>query len=98
MRGHGIGDHEEFGFFPSLCVQLLDQFAVLTIQHCLQPGAAHILWCLSVQGIADGHIVTGNRFGNCRRCLADVKEPARHFLSGSDLRKRAEPGCVQIDL
>ena len=98
MGGYGIGEGEECGGFSARGVELLDELGVLAVEHGFEAGAADEEWRGAVEGIADGLVVCGNRFGDGGGGFSDVKEPAGHFLSGADLGERAVSRGVQVDL
>src|SRR5436190_16586469 len=52
----------------------------------------------TVDGVANGHVIRRNGLGNCPGRASGAKEPARHFLAGSDFGESAVTLRVGVDL
>ena len=87
------------GLPPASCAfESFGELAELAIQHRLEAQPADIVVCYPIEIVTDGYVVCGNRFGDGRRSLANVKEPARYFLPGSDFSKGTVLLGVEINL
>ena len=67
------------------------------VEHLLDPFPRDIPWRLAVDGVADGHVVGGNRLRDGSGCAAHGEEPAGHLLPSADLGEVAVDGVVEID-
>ena len=96
--GHGVREHEKFRHVTALGPQPLQQQRVFVLQHRLQALPAHVAFARAVDGVADSHIIGGNRLGNGARGAADAEKPARDLLSGADFSEGSVLARVQVDL
>src|SRR5690242_18757595 len=88
-RRHSVGKHEEAAAFTATHIEPFDEALPLRIEHRLQTLTAHVTRSVTIQGIADGHIICGNRLGDTSRGMTHLKKPACDFLPGANLRKCA---------
>ena len=97
-RHHRVGKDKKPGRRPAFFPQPFQQQPVFVIEHRFQALAADVTIGVAVNGVADGHVVGGNGFGNRAGGAAHAEKPARHLLPGADFGKRAVFGRVQVDL
>ena len=96
--GHdGVGEGEEGGVVAPPVAQPVDVERVLVVQHGLQPGLGHVTVDLAVDGVADRHVVGGDRLGDGARGAAHPEEPPGHLLAGADFGHRPVPARIQVD-
>src|SRR5687767_7143560 len=67
------------------------------IEHALQSLPGHVPLRRSINGVAHGHVIRGDCFGDCSRCATDPEKPARDLLSGSNFSESAVFRRVQIN-
>ena len=96
-RGDGVGKYKELPLGADGRVQSLDQKLELVVEHRVEPRAAHIASAGPVNGIAERHIVCGDRFGDRSRSPSRRKKPSRDLLSRADFRKRSIDPAVHVD-
>ena len=96
-RHDRVGEGEERGVVAPPLAQPVDVEGVLVVQHRLQPGFGDVAVDLAVDGVADGHVVGGDRLGDRARRPADAEEPAGHLLTGTDFGHRPVPARIQVD-
>ena len=96
-RHDRVGEREEAVLVAALVVQPLDVELELLVEHALQPPGGHVPVRLAVDGVADRHVVGGDRLRDRAGRAADPEEPAHHFLARPDLRDRSVPARVEID-
>ena len=74
---------------PRVADEPLDQELVFVVQHQLQALARDVARRLAVDGVAEDHVVGGDRLGDGPRGPAGLEELARDLLAGADLGERA---------
>ena len=82
---------------PRLSCKRLRFKVVLVVEHGFQPLTGDVALALAVNGVADGHVVSRDAFGNRAGRAAHVEEPPHHFLACADLGKRAVTALVEVD-
>ena len=65
--------------------ELCQQEIKLMIENCLQPHTTDVAVGMSVQIIAHGHIICGDRLRNGACCTTDMEKPARNLLTSPNL-------------
>ena len=95
---HGVGEGEERVVVAPLLVEPLQVELVLVVEHRLQAPPADVALGLAVDRVADRHVVRRHRLGDRAGRAAGPEEPARHLLPGADLRERAVPPGIEVDL
>ena len=88
---------KKFVWSPRVRGQPVDQELVLVVQHELQPLARDVARRLAVDGVAEDHVVGGDRLGDRPRGAAGLEEFAGDLLAGADLGERAVLRHVQVD-
>ena len=59
------------------------------IEHCLETHTANVAVGLSVNGIAESHVIGRHGLGDCAGGAAHAKESARYLLSRANFSERA---------
>src|SRR4029077_7385904 len=88
-RRDGIGEDKERFLGPEFSIQPFDQKIVLVVQHCLEANPADIAVSLSVNGVAESHVIGGHGLGDCAGCAAHAKESACYLLSRANFSEGA---------
>src|SRR5262249_47801275 len=96
-RHHGVGESEERSVIAALRGQSFYVELKLVVEHCLEPGARNVPVDVSVDGVADFHVVSRDAFRDRARGAANPKKPAHYFLARANLRKGAVPARIKID-
>jgi hypothetical protein len=91
------GKNEEGGLVAPRRVEPLQQQVIFVIEHRLQPAAADVTIGWPVNGVADGHVIGGNGFGNGAGGAAGAKKPAGNLLRCANLGKGAVAPGIVID-
>ena len=95
--GHGVGKDKELRALPALVLQALFEQPILVFQHRQKPVLTDVTLGGSVDRVAERHVVGAHRLGHGARGATNLEEPARDFLTGTDLRERAVLVAVEID-
>ena len=96
--GHDrVGEREEAVVVTALVVEPLDVELELVVEHALEPPGGHVPVRLAVDGVADGHVVGGDRLRDGARGAAHPEEPAHDLLAGPDLGDRPVPARIEVD-
>ena len=77
--------------------ETLDQELILVVQHEPKPLPGNVAGRLPVDGVTERHVISRDGLGDRARRTAGLKEDARDFLPGSDLRKRAVTRLIEVD-
>ena len=93
----GVGEREEARLGAARGVEALQEERVLVVQHRDQALARHVAAGLAVDGVADRHVVGGDRLGDGARGAARLQEPAGDLLPGADLGEGPVGRPIQID-
>ena len=93
-----IAEGKEAGVFATLGAQAVDELGKFVVQHAFQSFFRNVALDRPVQGVADGHVISGNGFGHCSGGSGCPEKPVGRFLSGSDFRKGAVNGGSQVEL
>ncbi len=96
-RRHGVRESEEGRGVTAGVAQALQVQLVLVVEHALQALARDVALGVPIDGVTDGHVVSGDALGDGARRAAHAKEPAHHFLTGADLGERSVAPRVQVD-
>ena len=96
--GHSIRKDEELTFRADRGIKAFDEELDLVIEHRVEPRAADVAPASAVDGVAERHVVGGDRLGNRSGGTAHRKKPSRDFLAGPDLCKRPVELAIPIDL
>src|SRR5690606_29581043 len=70
---------------------------VFVVEHEREALLRDITWRLSVNGVAEVHVVRGDRLRHRARRAARLEENPRHFLARADLGERSILRLVEID-
>ncbi len=97
-RHNGIGENEKLGRRAALRCQALHQQLVLVFQHRFQTLPADITIDVTINRVADRHVVGGDGLGDGARRAADAEEPARDLLARADLGEGAILAGIEVDL
>jgi hypothetical protein len=93
----GVGKDEEPRAIAPHAVETFAQEVILVVEHLLDPLPRDIPLRLAVDGIADGHVVGGDRLRHRARRAPHGEEPAGHLLAGADLGEVAVDRVVEVD-
>src|SRR5206468_8513144 len=93
-----VGKNEERAFVPRCFFETLQQEIVLVVEHRVQPDSTYVAIGWSVNRVAESHVVSRHRLGDCAGRAADMEETARHFLAGADLGESAVLLPIEINL
>src|SRR5258708_4118355 len=96
-RHDRVGKREERGFVTAHFAQPFDVELELLVEHALEPPGGHVPVRLAVDGVADGHVVGGDRTRDGARGAAHAEEPARDLLAGADLGDRPVPARIEVN-
>src|ERR1700746_966669 len=94
---YGVGENEERGIITAVLPQALHVEPKFVIEHGLKSAARNVSVSVSIDRVADLHVVSRHALGDCPRSAADTEKPANDFLPGADLGKRAVPTWIKID-
>ena len=97
-RFHRVRENKKFGRSSALLLQALLQQLILMIQHAMEPLPRDVTLGRPINGITDRHVISRHGLGDGACRSAHSKEPARHFLSRTDLSEGPVLGRVEIDL
>ena len=97
-RRYRVGKDEERAFIPKFFFETLQQEIVLVVEHRVQPDSTYVAIGWSVNRVAESHVVSRHRLGNCAGRAADMKKTARYFLARADLGESAVLLPIEIDL
>ena len=96
--GHDrVGEREEAVVVAALVAEPVHIELEFLVEHALKPPGRYVAVRLAVDGVADGHVVSGDRLRDGARRAADPEEPADDLLAGPDLRDRPVPARVEVD-
>ena len=93
----GVGKDEEPRPVAPHAVEPFVQEHILMVEHLLDSFPRDIPLRLAVDGVADGHVVGGDRLRHRACRAAHGEEPAGHLLAGADLGEVAIDRVVEID-
>ena len=96
-RGNSISAGEKRGGISSIFLEAFEIQLLFVVKHGLKPVAANIAFALSVDGIADLHIISRDTFGNCSGSGSGLKKPANDLLTRADFSKSTVSPGVQVD-
>ena len=68
------------------------------IEHRLQTDTADVTVGRSINRVAEGHVVSRHRFGDCVCRTAHTEKSTRYFLAGANLGECSVLTDVQVDL
>src|SRR6185436_2100827 len=71
---------------------------IFMIEHAVEALAGDITFRGAIDGIADGHVVSGDGLGDGARRAANAEKPAGDFLPCANLGERSVLRVVEIDL
>src|SRR5262249_24685924 len=97
-RGNGVGENEKDASIDASWPEPFEKQRILALEHRLESLSAHIAVARSVHRVAHRGVVCRDGLRHRSRGAADVKEPPRHFLAGTDLREGAVPRGIDVDL
>ena len=67
------------------------------IKHLDQPITRDIASAFAIDAVRESHVVSRHGFGHGPRSRARPEEPIRHLLAGSNFRKGAVFGVVEVE-
>jgi hypothetical protein len=96
-RHHRVGEREKAVLVAALVVQSVDVELELVVEHALQPPGRDVAVHLAVDGVADRHVVGGDRLSDRAGRAAHPEEPAHDLLARPDLGDRSVPARIEVD-
>ena len=95
--GGGVRKGKEPRSVAAHAIQSLVHEAIFVVEHLPDPLPRNVALRLAIDGVADGHVVGGNRLRHSAGRPAHSEKPAGHLLAGSDLGEVTVDRVIEVD-
>ena len=94
---HGVAKRKESGVGAALGTEALEQDGVFVVEHRREARRGDIAIGATIDRIAHGHVVGGDRLGHQAGGAGNPEKPVGGLLAGADFRKGAIHLRIQVE-
>ena len=95
--GDGVGEHEETGGGATFSSEPVDEEGELVVEHVHEALARDIASGVTVDGVADTHVVSRHTLGHGARGPPGLEEMSNNLLAGTNFGEGTIEGAVKVD-